>query len=400
MTYERIGNESEEQFLWRIGQDKDNGLADLDWQQIADIMNRLFRSDESEYRTEAAYRKPYQQAKRFFDAGVFKELNDSAYINQLRQATQELRKEKQKVSDERIHLNKMLRDEARNETDFAYLSELIKSSATQKLIPTCPPAIKSDNDLIVCVSDFHLGTENNNLFGSYNSTIAAERLGKYFNAINETKQLHNCENAYVLFLGDLINGEIHYTAQLENREMLVEQIQKASELLSEFVYQLSGIFSHVYVNDVVGNHSRPSFNTEVLRGNKLDALIPWYIKAALSHIENISFLDYDNYDATIGRVSIRGNEYWLVHGDFDKFTPEGVSKLVMMVGYKPQGIILGHMHHCSFDDVCGVNIFRSGSFSGTGDDYSITKRLYGKPSQMLVVVNDKGAKSFSPVYLD
>ena len=35
--------------------------------------------DESEYRTEAAYRKSYSQAKRFFEAGVFKNENPEEF---------------------------------------------------------------------------------------------------------------------------------------------------------------------------------------------------------------------------------------------------------------------------------------------------------------------------------
>ena len=71
LDLKRLENETEAQYLWRIGNAKDKGLIDIGWDEIADIMNREFRADESEYRTEASYRKPYQQAKRFADAGVF-----------------------------------------------------------------------------------------------------------------------------------------------------------------------------------------------------------------------------------------------------------------------------------------------------------------------------------------
>ena len=72
--FERLDNENEEQFLWRIGQAKDNGLVDLSWNEIADIMNKEFRDDTSEYLGEAAYRKPYQQAKRFYEHNTFDNL--------------------------------------------------------------------------------------------------------------------------------------------------------------------------------------------------------------------------------------------------------------------------------------------------------------------------------------
>lgn len=90
MRFERLEAENEEQFLWRIGQAKDSGVIDLDWCEIADIINKEFRADESEYRLESAYRKPYQQAKRFYEANVFKSYKNDSYIDELRNAKQEV----------------------------------------------------------------------------------------------------------------------------------------------------------------------------------------------------------------------------------------------------------------------------------------------------------------------
>lgn len=53
----RLENENEESFIWRLGQAKDSGLLNLSWDKIAEIINHEFRTDESEYRTESAYRK-------------------------------------------------------------------------------------------------------------------------------------------------------------------------------------------------------------------------------------------------------------------------------------------------------------------------------------------------------
>lgn len=72
--FKRLNGENEEQFLWRIGQAKDNGIINLDWVEIADIMNKEFREDETEYRDESAYRKVYQSAKRLYEAEVFKNI--------------------------------------------------------------------------------------------------------------------------------------------------------------------------------------------------------------------------------------------------------------------------------------------------------------------------------------
>lgn len=395
----RLEGENEEQFLWRIGQAKDNGIIDLNWDEVADLMNKEFRDGEYEYRTEAAYRKPYQQAKRFFESGVFNKYNDDSYLSEIRAEKQEIRKEKQKLFDERTALNKTLRENARIEEDLSKLETLIKNNGITTLPQTDKDYAESDNDLFIVLSDFHLGMQTNNYFGSYDSDIAAKRLSQYLNKILEIQKLHNSQNAYVLLLGDLLNGEIHYTVQLENRENVTEQVQKTAELISDFVYELSKHFNCVFVNGVAGNHSRTSFKDQVLRDNRLDNLIPWYMKAKLEHLSNVKFIDSDNYDSTIGCCIVRGKEYLMVHGDFDSFTEKGVSKLVLMLGFKPAAIFYGHLHRCSYDDIAGVKIIRSGSFSGTTDDYTISKRLTGKPSQMVCVADANGIKACYPIEL-
>lgn len=397
--FERLKNENEEQFLWRLGQAKDNGIVDFSWVEIADIMNKEFREDITDYRSEAAYRKPYQYTKKFYEAGTFTDLNSDKYISELTKAKHEVKKEKQKLTDERTALNRMLRNNARAEEDLQKLESLIIKNGKTTFTHMYNSKVVSDNDLFVILSDFHLGYDTDNYFGKYNSNIAKERLQTYLQKIIDIKTLHRSENVYVCLLGDIINGNIHFTVQLENRENVVEQVQKSAELISAFVAELSTQFTNVYVNGVAGNHSRTSFKDQVLRDNRLDNLVPWYMKAKLSSVNNVKFTDKNNYDATIGYIEVRNHKYILVHGDFDSFSEKGVSKLVMLLGYKPTAIFYGHFHRCSYDEIAGVKLIRSGSFSGTSDDYTISKRLSGKPSQMICVVNNTGIEAYYPVDL-
>lgn len=376
---------------------KANHTIDLEWQEIIDKYGLDIHYDTLRKATQTifggAFVSEYFKSKQA-------EKSDDSYLDEIRAEKQEIRKEKQRLFDERTALNKTLRENARIEEDLSKLEVLIKNNGAVTLPKVENIIDESDNDLFIALSDFHLGIKTDNYFGSYDSDIAAQRLSQYLNKIIKIKELHNSENAYVLLLGDLLNGEIHFTTQLENRENITEQVQKTAELISAFVYELSKHFKCVYVNGVAGNHSRTSFKDQVLRGNRLDNLIPWYMKAKLSHIDNIKFIDDQNYDATIGCCTVRGKEYLMVHGDFDSFSEKGVSKLVMMLGFKPTAIFYGHLHRCSFDDIAGVKIIRSGSFSGTSDDYTVSKRLSGQPSQMVCVVDSNGINACYPVQLD
>ena len=75
--------ENEFQYLWRIGQAKDSGILDIDWNGIADLMNKYFGDPDKPY-SEAAWRKPYQMAKKFMEAGVFNKLSEDEYFKELR----------------------------------------------------------------------------------------------------------------------------------------------------------------------------------------------------------------------------------------------------------------------------------------------------------------------------
>ena len=375
---------------------KANHIIDLDWQEIIDKYELNIHYDTLRKATQTIFGGAF--VSEYFKSKQINKDNNT-YLSEIRAEKQEIRKEKQKLFDERTQINKLLREQARCENDLEYLEKLLKERAFTSIPPCKSPEKNSDNDLFICISDFHLGSSNDNYFGKYNSDIAAQRLSVYLEKIIEIQKIHNSENAYVGFLGDLINGEIHFTTQLENRENLTIQVQKCAELLSSFIYELSKHFKNVFVNGVAGNHSRTSYKDHVLRGNRLDNLIPWYMKASLQHIHNINFAENENYDDTIGKITIRNNEYLLVHGDWDSFNQSGVSKLVMMIGYKPTAIFYGHMHKCSYDDIYGVKIIRSGSFSGTGDDYCVSKRIFGNASQMVAVLTNTGVKACYPIEL-
>ena len=214
------------------------------------------------------------------------------------------------------------------------------------------------------------------------------------------KKIYKADNVYLCLLGDLINGNIHLTTQLESRENVIEQVQKASEVISSFVYELSKNFEIVEVNSVGGNHSRIGLKDEVLRGERLDDLVMWYMSAKLNHLENVNFCDGLNFDPTIATCFVCGKEYYATHGDFDSFSESGISKLVLMTRNIPEGIFFGHLHHNSYDNIAGVKIVRSGSFCGCGDDYTISKRISGKPEQVVCVMDKNGIKAFCPITFD
>ena len=108
MNYSRKENESDEELIYRICSEKE---VIGSWQDVVDILNKLLNT---EY-TESKFRKQYQAFNKMLSANEHKILDDDNYLNELRVQKQELQKEKQKLSDERVELNRQIREQAKLE---------------------------------------------------------------------------------------------------------------------------------------------------------------------------------------------------------------------------------------------------------------------------------------------
>lgn len=96
---------------------------------------------------------------------------------------------------------------------------------------------------------------------------------------------------------------------------------------------------------------------------------------------------------------IRNRSYCLVHGDYDSVSESGVMRLCSMIGTFPEAIVMGHKHFPAYTEINGVKIIQSGSLCGSGDDFTIQKRLIGSPSQTVCVCGYSGIQCMYPIKL-
>ena len=311
----------------------------------------------------------------------------------------ELERAKIKFRDERNAWNKQNYIDARVEEKLDLLENELLSQGKVNFDIHENVNISSDNDILVILSDFHIGQCFRSMWGEYNSDIAKDRLNQLLNEIIAIQKIHNSENCFISLQGDMLSGNIHKTIQITNRENVIEQIKLASELISSFCYELSKVFNKVFMSSVVGNHSRIDRKDDSLHDERLDDIISWGVELSLKHIENFYVLK-ENIDSGIAKVNIRNKVYIAVHGDYDRYNSAGVSNLCMHLGFIPYAITYGHLHTCAVEETNGVKMIRGGSLAGSGDDYTIEKRLSGKPSQMVCVCNNKGVVCYYPIELN
>ena len=395
--FKKIEGQNFHQYIWAMDELVQSGKY-KNWKEITPFVNKeLFGEDESQYRDESAYRKAVKYARDFYEAGVFGE-SDDEYYTKLQNEKRELERAKIKFRDERNAWNKQNYIDARVEEKLDLLESQLLSQGKINFDIHNNTNIASDNDILVILSDFHIGQCFHSFWGEYNVDIAKKRLNKLLNEIIAIQKTHNSENCFVSLQGDLLSGNIHKTIQITNRENVIEQIKIASELISSFCYELTRVFNKVYMSSVVGNHSRMDRKDDSLHDERLDDIISWGVELSLMHIENFYVLN-NNLDSGIAAIDIRNKTYIAVHGDYDRYTNSGVSSLCMHLGFIPYAITYGHLHTCAVEESNGVKMIRGGSLAGSGDDYTVEKRLSGKPSQMVCVCNNKGVVCYYPIEL-
>lgn len=275
---------------------------------------------------------------------------------------------------------------------------MLSNVSDKRYLAYSPTISESQNDMIVCLSDLHIGATYYGFDDVYDSSIAKERLEQYLEEIINIQKNHNAENCVCLLLGDLISGSIHKTISVTNKENVIEQVKLACEYISDFVYELGKHFKAVELRGVSGNHSRLEDKEDALLGERLDTLILWFIKSMLKNVDNISVIDED-IDDTLSTFFVRDKLYFGVHGDFDSTNAASISKLILWAKMTPYCVVFGHKHYPAMTDVSGIKVIQSGSLGGSGDEYTRQKRLTGKPSQTVLVVNDKGIKCYYPIEL-
>lgn len=390
-SYKRFENESDEELIYRVCSDKDSIGS---WQDVANILNELLGT---EY-TESKFRKQFQAFNKMLNANRGKFTDSDEQIKEIEVQKRELERKKIQFRDERNAWQKQNYADARVEEKLDKLEDELTSLGRTNFDTHNTISIDSDNDMLIILSDLHIGQTFDSIFGKYNTDIAKDRLNQLLNEVLSIRDLHNSRKCYVSLQGDLISGNIHKSIQVTNRENVIEQVKNATELVSSFCYELSLHFENVFLSNVSGNHTRIERKEDAIHDERLDDIISWAVELSLKHIDNFHVL-HRNIDTGIADIDIRGKSYIAVHGDYDGFNKSGVQNLCLALGFVPYAITFGHLHVCSVDETNGVKMIRGGSLAGCGDSYTIEKRLTGKPSQMVCICTNNGIKAYYPIEL-
>lgn len=393
---EKMKNESNLEYHRRLvyGKLVDKTLSDVDFSELAELVYG------QQYSSDVARRMLYgsRRTLELMDEGRVDSIEDVNILAEIDEKMIELRKERQKFYDQRNAFNKAIRDRSRQEELNEILVDAIRSGELPELEYRPSIAEATDNDLLVSLNDMHYGASHSNYWGVFNSDVCRLMMQKYLDRIISIASLHNSENCIVWANGDLISGSIHRSIQVTNKENVIEQIMGASELIAQFIAELSKHFKTVRFVSVSGNHSRIEPNKDnSLVEERLDDLVEWYLAARLQNFNNVHIREYEKIDSTMYVINIRGLNYCGVHGDFDGSATK-VQSLQTMAGRPIYAVLSGHLHHNKVDVVQGIKTVMAGSFLGM-DGHCVQKRIYGTPEQLVCVCNENGIACYYDIPL-
>lgn len=341
------------------------------WKEIADALNNEFELDF----TPSKYQSQYLRAKERSE----EQLDVDSYI----------KAQKEKITNRDIlnQANAYIRRMSREDTLKDIALTCAQEMSSKKLLPVyfdndCES--KGDKKAILCISDWHYGIEFKNYWNTFNPEVAKERISKLCEKTIEYGLKNGVNQLFVVNLSDLIAGRIHAQIRYQSRIDVITQTIEVSEILAEFLTNLSKYFKVEY-RDCLDNHSR-------LEPNKADSMdleslvrvITWYLKERL---KNTDITIHDNFfGEDIVSFSVFNHRICAVHGHKDR--PENVIKNLTMMTQEHWDLILtAHRHHFSADEANECLVVSNGSLMGT-DSYAANLRLSSKPTQNLIIVSE------------
>lgn len=384
----RIENETDDQYFYRVCSMKES--LGFTWPQMAEIFNAEFGCNKGD----TAYRKRWNSFSGVFNANADKLVGNGVYSNELREQIDDVYKAKKQLSDQRREYNKILTAEARSD----HLVEKLIEAANLAPLKNYSDIFTleshfSKNEALLCCSDWHYGQVSNNIWNEYNVEICKHRVNKLFNTVVNAIKQHGIRTLNIALLGDLINGSIHVSSRVAAEENTCEQLMHVSELLANFINELSVYVDEVNVYSTYGNHARTIQNKDdSLHADNLERIIPWWIRQRLKDNKKIHVIDSDYYEFIY--MQICGYNIVCAHGDLERFRDFGVTVNTLFTkkyGNTIDYTFMGDKHHLEAFEQFGIESALVGSLCGT-DEYANNKRLYSNPMQTLCVFTPEDGK--------
>lgn len=384
---QKLVEENESQYIWRIGQAKDAGVISYTWEELTPTLNKQCGIDEADYRGESAWRKRYRVMQQAWDDVFSKNAFSTARYAEIDEQINELFKVKKQVQDQRRELRNILTPDAR----FDNLTDKLIESANH-LCQIKPLVFEdyvlntTDSEAVIAWADWHYGMVTDNIWNKYNTDICRQRVAKFVSKSIQHIQRHGIKTLHIMLLGDAAHGSIHTGCRVASEEDACDQLMQSSEIMAEAINELSSYVSEVNVYATYGNHLRTIQNKhDSVHSDNMEKIIPWWLEQRLQNNSRVNVVKSDYYEFIY--LNVCGYDIVGAHGDLEKFKQFGLTVNTLFTkkyGKTIDYTVSADKHHIEEFETMGIESVLVRSLCGT-DEYANNHRLYSAPGQTLMI---------------
>ena len=389
----RLDGETENQMLWRVGRAKANGLlGDMTWVQIAEVFNKEFREDETQFYDSSAYRKRYANFADAYEELFSQENFSNEEIMTIAEHKRELEKVKIQVQTEKLEYNKWLREEARDELICEKIVNAVKSLRPLSVPSELYSEKHKNASGVLCFGDEHYATEftirglYGEIINQYSPDIFEQRM---WALLDETVNIIQKEQLYTLYifaLGDFCDGILRYSQLMKLKYGVVEGSVRYADFISTWLNELSK-FVKIKYQMTYGNHTELRM-LNAPKGTFKDDNTGLFVR----EIIKTRLKDNPNFEMIINPTglifdNIEGFNVLGIHGEVRNME-SAIKDFSSTYNTNIQILIGGHMHHYKAETV-GVNkdVINVPSIIGI-DDYSMSLNKTSNPGASLFLVEE------------
>ena len=393
---QKLPNENESQYIWKVGQAKDSGLIDSTWEELTPILNAQCGISEEDFRGSSAWRKRYRVMQQAWDDVFSQSQFANEHADDLDAKTRELKKEKIKLQTEKLEYNRWLREEARDELICERICKAISELEPLEIPPVIYTTDYNTMDAALIVSDQHYGTEFaiKGLFGEtlneYSPEIFEERMWDLLKQVVKICRKEKINTLHVYDLGDSVDGLLRVSQLMKLRYGVIESTIRYGRFMTEWLNELTKFVKVKFQMVSDANHSQLRMLGQpknTFKDENMSYIIAEKFMDRLGNNPNFEFVQNPS-----GYIfdELAGYRVLGIHGEVKNM--EDAIKNFSAVYKTPIDILIGgHKHHKEADNV-GVRVDTVSVPSIIGaDDYSISlNKTADAGATMLLVESGKG----------
>ena len=334
----RLENESDEEVIYRICMAKEEIGT---WQEVATALNNILGN---EY-TESKYRKQFQAFNKIMNANSNKILQGNDYAEDLENTRKELHKERIKLQTLNIERNRLDREEARQELFYEHVGAVCEALPVPEFKPFTN-GYRKDISYVLTIADVHYGADFKTVNNEYSREIAKQRFEYLAGRVKEFVAEKHLKTLWVVSLGDMVQGILRLSDLRLNDTSLVKCVVEVSQIISNFLNELSKFVNVEYYHVQRANHTQIRvLNTKAsaLPDEDLEYVMGNFIKTALRDNDRVMI---HIKDESMGYIDIElpSNTLCAMHGHQIRNFENAIKDMEALTGRYYSALLLGHYH--------------------------------------------------------